>query len=641
MNQAERVKGDTWPKILKSNYENYGDRHRAMRRKYYGIWQPLTWKDYYINVKYLALGLLALGFRSEDKLLIIGDNAPEWYFAELAAQANHGASVGMYSELMPREISYFARNSEAGFAVVEGQEQVDKLLKIKDELPLLKKVIYWGYKGLAHYDEPLLMGYREALRLGEEYEEEHPGIFEKNIAAGKADDVCAVIYTSGTTGAAPKGAVHTHRTMRAGADYFLRLDPWDGDDNVVPYLPPVWMNEQWLGVGCHLLSASTLNFAEGPETQQRDTRETGPSIVFYGARLWESQAATILARTHSAGALNRLAYRLLMPVGHRMAELKYRKQRPGLWQRVSHALANWVFFRPIRSSLGLENARVCYSTGAILSPDAFKLYHALNIPLKSLYGTTEGGPLSGAENVDVRPETVGTPYKDTEVKIAQDGEIVYRQPGTFIGYHGDPEKTAEVLRDGWFHSGDSGFIGEDGHLVLVDRVMDLAELKNGERLAPQFVESRLRFSPYIKDAWVFAGPNRSYAAAVIVINYDNVSSWAGQRRIPYTTFAELAQRPEVYDLVRQDIERVNETLPPGSRVKKYVNLHKEFNPDEGEMTRNRKLRRPHLEEAYREIIDAIYRDRTEAPIDARAGFRDGPAGQTQAAIRIQSVGEGA
>jgi len=640
MEQVYREKGDTWPKILKYNYEKYGDKRRAMRYKHYGIWQPYTWKDYYLNVKYLALGLLSLGFELGDKLLIIGDNAPQWYNAELAAQANHGASVGVYSDLIPPEIKYIAENSEARFAIVEDQEQVDKFLEIKDELPLLKKVIYWSYKGLAHYDDPILMGYRQVLQLGEKYEEEHPGLFEQNVETGKADDVCALVYTSGTTGAAPKGAVHTYRTMRMGADYHLHLDPWFENDNVLPYLPPAWMTEQWFGIGCHLLSGNILNFAEEPETQQRDTRETGPSIVFYGARLWESQAAMVQARILGADAIKRFAFRLLMPVGYKMADLKFQKKKPSLFWKILYSLADIALFRPIRSSLGLSNARICYTTGAMLSPDAFRFYHALNLPLKSLYGTTEGGALTGARNDDIRLETVGPVHKGAEVRITDNGELIYRQPGIFVGYYKDPDKTAEVLKDGWFYSGDSGFIREDGHIVFVDRVKDLVELASGDKLAPQFIESRLKFSPYIKEAWVLAGPDRDYASAIIIINYDNVSRWAGQRRVAYTTFAELSQKPEVYGLVKQDIDRINSTLPLGSRVRKYVNLHKEFDPDEGELTRTRKLRRTFLEERYRELIDAIYGDKTEVPIEARVRYRDGRMGTIKTTLSIKSV-EGA
>ncbi|MBA7561617.1 Long-chain-fatty-acid--CoA ligase FadD15 [subsurface metagenome] len=638
--QVHREKGDTWPQILKYNYERYGDNHIAMRHKHHGIWRPYTWKDYYLSVKYLALGLISLGFEPGDKALIIGDNAPQWYYAELAAQSNHGASVGLYSDLNPSEIKYIAQNSEARFAVVQDQEQVDKFLEIKDELPQLEKVIYWDYKGLAHYDDPILIGYEQVLELGKKYEEEHPGRFEQNVETGSADDICALVYTSGTTGAAPKGAVHTYRTMRAGAEYYLHLDPWQEKDNIVPYLPPAWMTEQWFGIGCHLLSASILNFAEEPETQQQDIREIGPSMVLYGARLWEAQAGMVQGRILGADAIKRFAFRQLMPIGYKMADLKYRKQRPSLFQKILYAFADIALFRPIRDSLGLSNARICYTTGAMLSPDAFRFYHALNLPLKSLYGSTEGGALTGAKNDDISLETVGPVCKGTEVRITDGGEIIYRQPGIFVGYYNDPDKTAEVLKDGWFYSGDSGSITEDGHLVFLDRVEDLVELASGDKLAPQSIESRLRFSPYIKDAWVLAGPDRAYASAIIIIDYESVGRWAGEKRIAYTTFAELSQKPEVYQLVKQDIDRINNNLPPGTRVKKYVNLHKEFDPDEAELTRTRKLRKAFLEEHYRELINAIYSDKTEVPIEAEVRYRDGRMGTIKTTLNIKSI-EGA
>jgi long-chain acyl-CoA synthetase len=274
----------------------------------------------------------------------------------------------------------------------------------------------------------------------------------------------------------------------------------------------------------------------------------------------------------------------------------------------------------------------------MLSPDAFRFYHAMNLPLKSLYGTTEGGALTGAKNDDIRLETVGPPHEGTVVKITDEGELVYRQPGVFVGYYKDPDKTAKVLKDGWFHSGDSGFIREDGHIVFEDRVKDLIQLASGNKLAPQSIESRLRFSPYIKDAWVLGGPKRDYASAIIIINYNSVGRWAGQRRVTYSTFAELSQKPEVYELVKRDIDRINRTLSPDCRVRKYVNLHKEFDPDEGELTRTRKLRRTFLEERYRELIDAIYSDKMEVSIESRVRYRDGRMGTTKTNLSIRSVG---
>jgi long-chain acyl-CoA synthetase len=638
MEQAYREKGDTWPKILKYNYEKYGDRRRAMRHKHYGVWQPHTWKDYYLNVKHMALGLLTLGFEPGDKVLIIGDNAPQWYYAELATQANHGLSVGLFAELLPSEIKYIAENCEARFAVVEGQEQVDKFLEIKDALPLLKKVAYWNYKGLAHYEDDTLIGYRELLTRGKNYDAGHSGVFEHNVKTGKADDECAVIYTAGTAGAAPKGAVHTFRTLKAGADFLLQLDPWFENDNVVPYLPPVWINEQWIGVGCHLLSAATLNFAEASETQQRDSRETGPSIVFYGARLWESQAAAVQARILGADAVKRFAYRLFMPVGYKTAELKYSKKKPNLISKMLYYFADCFLFRSIRRSLGLSNARICYTTGAILSPDAFRFYHALDIPLKSLYGTTEGGVIAGAGNDEIHFETVGPAHRAAEIKIGANGEIVYRHAGIFSGYYKDPEATAAVLKDGWFHSGDSGSIRDDGHLVFIDRLEDVVELAGECKVAPQFMESRLRSSPHIKDAWILAGPQSACLAAIIVIDYENVSRWAGQSRLAFTSFAELSQTPEVYELIKMDIQRLNRTAPAGSTVKKFINLHREFDPDEGELTRTRNLRRSFLAERYRNLVDAINNDNDTVPAEDRGGNRDGRTAAIETSLRIQSVG---
>jgi long-chain acyl-CoA synthetase len=640
MKQVHEDKGDTWPKILKYNCEKYSDSQTAIRYKNKGIWQPFTWKDYYINVKKLALGLMSLGLEFGDKVIIIGDNAPQWYYAELAAQASHAVSVGVHPDSIPSEIKYFAQNSEARFALVEDQEQVDKFLEIMGELPHLKKIIYWDYKGLAHYTDPILIGYEQVLKLSREYEAEHPGLFEQNVENGNADDVCAIVYTSGTTGFAPKGAVHTYRTMRAGAEYYLQLDPWYENDNIVPYLPPVWMTEQWSGIGCHLLSASILNFAEEPETQQEDTREIGPSVVLYGARLWEALAGTVQARIRESDALKRFTFRLLMPIGYKIADLRLGRQTPGLFWKILYSLAYIALFRPIRDSLGLSNARICYSTGAVLSPDAFRFYHALNLPLKSIYGSTEGGALSGARSNDIRLETVGPIHREAELRISDKGELIYRQPGTFLGYYKDPDKTAEVLKDGWFYSGDSGSITEDGHVIFLDRLEDLVEMSSGDKLAPQLIESRLRSSPYIKDVWVLAGPARTYASVVIVIDHESLGRWAGQRGLHFTTFSELSQNPEVYQLVKQEIDRINSTLPAGTRVRKYVNLHREFDPDEAELTRNRKLRRAFVEERYRKLIKAIYSDNTEVPIEAQVRSQDGRMGTTKHTISIKSA-EGA
>ncbi len=630
-------KGDTWPKILRHNAEKSGDKHIAMRSKHHGIWQTYSWKDYYLNVKNLALGLLSLGFKPGDKLLVVGDNEPLWYYAELAGQANHGVAVGLSSDLTPQEIMYIAANSEARFAVVEDQEQVDKLLQITEELPRLEKIIYWRYKGLSNYSDTRLIGYRKVQKLGEAYDAEHIGIFEQNIATGNASDVCAIVYTSGTTEDSPKGVIHAYGTILPAAEYLLRLDPWRQDDNIAAYMPPAWITEQWFGVGCHLLSGGILNFAERPETQQKDIREIGPNILYNSSRTWERQAVMIQARIKGADPLKRLIYRLLMPVGFRMANARLNKKSPRLIDRILLPLADFLVLRPIRDNLGLVNARICYATTATLNQETLRFYHALKVPLRSLYGLTECGVVACSSTGDISLETVGTVSRGMEVRVTDSDELLCRPPWGFLGYYGDLERTAAVWKDDWFHSGDFVRIDEEGQVVFIDRLRDIIKLDCGDILFPQMIENHLKSSPNIGDAWVLAGPERAYVSAVIIIDFENVSRWADRKRVVYTSFNDLSQKTEVYELIGQDIERLNETLPQGCRMMKFANLHKEFDPDESELTRNRKLRKKFVEERYRELIDAIYSGKTEAPIQTQIRYRDGRTGMIKTVVSIQSV----
>jgi long-chain acyl-CoA synthetase len=344
----------------------------------------------------------------------------------------------------------------------------------------------------------------------------------------------------------------------------------------------------------------------------------------------------VQARILGVETLKKFAFARLMPVGYRMADLKFQNKKPGLLLRALHVWAEWVLLKPIRKSLGLANARICYSTGAMLSPEALRFYQALDLPLKSIYSTTEGGVASGNRTGDIRPETVGPVLPGREVKITAEGEIAHRQPGLFLGYYKAQGETEAVLKNGWFYSGDSGFLKEDEHLVFIDRLSDLIELQNGEKLAPQLLESRLRSSPFIKEAWVLAGPDKAYASVIVVINYNTVSRWAGQRKIAFRTLAELSQKPEVSALVKDEIDRINRTLPPGCRLKKYVNLHQEFDPDEDELTRTMNLRRPFLEKHYRELIEAVYADKTEVTIETPVKHRDGRIETIKTTLGIRS-----
>ena len=635
MDQTYSEKGNTWPKILAHNYRKYGHKRKAMRFKYHGIWQPVTWTDYYLDVKYLSLGLLSLGFSAGDKLLIVGDTAPQWYSAELAAQSNHGLAVGAGSDLTAAEIRHIAQDSEITYAVVEDQEQVDKLLEIKDEIPHLKKIIYWNYKGLSHYADSLLIGYREVVRKGKEFEQEHQGIFEANVETGKPEDTCVIVYTSGTSGAVPKGVIHTYRSMMASTLAYLRIDPWFENDSIAPFLPPVWMIEQWFTIGCHLLSGCIMNLPEATETRARDASEVRATIAFYGARFWESRSAALRARVLDSRGIRKLAFRAFMPAGYRIADLSLQGNKPGILNRVLFCVGNIVLFHRMRESLGLSKVRIAYSSGAMLSPDALRFYHAIGVPLKNTYATTEGGALTVSATVTARTGTAGRPFHDAEIKIGDNGELCYKWPGCFAGYCRNPDLTSDVLEDGWFRSGDIAVADTDNRLVFIDRLDNMIELTNGEKVSVQAIESRLRSCPYIKDAWVF-GHRRSYLVAVIVINYAAVAKWAGQKRVAFNTFGELAQTKEVYELIDNEIERVN-GYTKGSKIERFVNLTREFDPDDGELTRTGNLRRGILDNHFRLVIDAIYAGESEVSIETRIRYQDGREGVRKATLSVRTV----
>ena len=434
--------------------------------------------------------------------------------------------------------------------------------------------------------------------------------------------------------------VHTYETMRTAVDLYLKLDPWHQKDNIVPFLPPAWITEQLFAVGCHLLSGSTLNLAEEPETLMRDAREIEPTIAFFGARMWESQAAMVQSSMRDVNGLKKLSFHLFMPLGRRMADMRFRKKGSGIFLKAAHSLANIILFKPIRERLGLARARICYSTGAVISPDACSFYQSLGIPVRNVYITTEGGVLTCPRADDVDPETIGRPIDGIEVKATDRGEIVFRRQDALAAHGRQEIANASEEKGGWFSTGDAGFIRDDGHVVFLDRLSSVVELASGEKLLPQFVESRLRSSPYVKDAWVFGGPAGAYVSAVVVINYDTVSRWATQEKLRFNTFAELSQLAEVYGLLKKEIARVNGRLPAGTLVHKYVQLNKEFDPDAGEVTRARSLRRSVLEEHYRGLIEAVYADKGEIAVEVPTRLSDGTIGMKNIILRIERV-EGA
>jgi long-chain acyl-CoA synthetase len=631
---------DTWPKLLEYNGARFGAGGKAMRYKRYGIWQSYSWQDYLQNVKHLALGLLSLGFEPGSRLLIVGDNSPEWYFAQMAAQCNRGVSVGLYSDLSAAEIEYVARDCAAGFAMVEDEEQADKLVEVLDRLPDLKTVVYWRYKGVSEHDKETFIGLRDVLERGRRYDADRPGAFAENVAAGKGEDVCAVVYTSGATGDAPKGTLQSYRSLMSNSRSYFELDRLTHKDDLACSLPPAWITEQWLAFGCHLLCGGTVNYPESPETQQEDMREIAPSVALYSSRLWESQAGQIQARLRGASPAKRSASRLLMPVGQRMADVRDQKRKPGLHWRLFDAFADLVVFRHVRDSLGLPRARVCYTYGSTLSPETFRFFHAIRVPLKSVYGSTEAGAITGAGGGVQSPGTVGAVNPGVEFRLGEQGEIVVRHPGVFAGYYDDPVMTAQVKNDDWVRTGDQGYMSADQQLVFVDRVEDLITLPCGDVLAPQDLESRLKHSPYIKDVWVHSAQDCDFVTAVVILDAENTGRWADKNKITYTTFGDLSQKPEIYRLIEEEIALVNQDLPLTRRIEKYVNLHKEFDPDESELTRNRKLRRAVLRNKYADLVEALSGDRTSVEVEAEFTYQDGRTGRIKTALQIATVGRG-
>ena len=627
---------DTLVKLLKRNYEKYGDRKVALRVKVRGVWRTHTWKDHYEKVKYFSLGFISLGMEPGDKVSVLGESKPQWFWAELATHAALGTVVGIFIDCLPAEVKYYVEDSESKFVVTDDQEQVDKLLQIKDELPLLKKVIFWDPKGLWSYDDPILVSFDDVIESGKEYEKGHPGLFENNIEKGKGEDIGGIMYTSGTTGS-PKGAMLSIRALIEGARAWQSIDKWRADDQFLSFMSPVWLTDQAVGVGGSLLSGMEISFPEEPETVQENIREVGPQILFWGPRNWESVIRLIQAKIIDTSRLRRFLYHLFLPIGYKMTELRLARRKLNLLWHILYFVANLVVFRALKDKIGLLKVRCAYSAGSALSPDIFRYFQAIGVNVKQLYGSTEMGLVTIHPDDDVRPETCGPIMPGYECRLSEDGEILARSDKLFSGYYRKPEAAEKAYLGDWYRSGDFGHIEEDGHLIVIDRMEDLKELSGGRKFSPQYSEIRLRFSPYIKDALVIGSEDKALVTAITNIDIDNVGRWAEARRIPYTTFADLSQKPEVLGLVAGEIQRVNKNLPNWSRIRRFVNLHKEFDPDEAELTRTRKMRRSFVEGRYQYLIDALYGDKVELKVEAAIVYRDGRKGTMMTSIKINAV----
>jgi long-chain acyl-CoA synthetase len=628
---------DTIPKLIRYNCQRWGQ-HPAMAMKNFGVWQRYSWNEYYQKVRFFSLGLISLGLKPGDVVCIIGDNEPEWFWGEFATQAAGGIVTGIFVDSIPSEVQYVAEHSGARFAIVNDQEQTDKFMEIKNELPNLKKVIYWDPKGLRNYDDPVLTSFSKVLELGREYEKSHPGLFEQNVESGKGTDTAFIYYTSGTTGL-PKGAVLTHEALISTAKSFVDRYPLRENDDLISNFPAAWVGDSFFATIPHLLTGARLNFPEEPETIAEDTREVGPNFVIYGPRQWESLVREIQVKMLDAHPLKRFVYHLFLPVGYKMADFGFANRKPNLFWKMLYGIAYVCLFRALKDQLGLSRVRFAVTGSSVLSLDTFRLIHAIGVELRQNYGSTEAGLISSHGKGEIKFESVGRPAIGTEVRITDEGELLVRNDCLFSGYHKDDKKTWEALVDGWCRTGDAVNIDEDGQLLFIDRMDHLGQLSSGIKYAPQYVEGRLRFSPYIKDAMVIGGKDKDFVSAIINIDFGMVGKWAERNHIPYTTFVDLSQKEEVADLIQKDLARVNGYLPEQARVRRFVLLHKEFDADESELTRTRKLRREFMEERYRELIKALYSNGREINVQAPVTYRDGRKGMVTTGIKVRDIEE--
>lgn len=635
MDYAGRAaQADTFPKMLRLNAREHGS-EIALREKDFGLWREFTWNDYQTRTHDFALGMVELGLGRDDVIGIIGDNRPDWVAAEIASHAIGAMSLGLYRDVLDEEASYLLTYGEAKLVFAEDEEQVDKLLGLADRVPNLKHIVYSDPRGMRKYDDPRLMEASKLVALGRDRAAREPGLYDRLVDATKGEDVAILCTTSGTTANPKLAMLSAGRVLRHCATY-LAFDPKGPDDEYVSVLPLPWIMEQIYALGKALLSRMKVNFVEEPDTMMNDFREIAPTFVLFAPRVWESIAADVRAGVMDASPFKQRLYDLGMKTG--LAALAEGK----------HSMfADKVLFRALRDRLGFTRLRSAATGGAALGPDTFKFFQAMGVPLRTLYGQTE---LLGAYTLHpegkVDPDTTGIPMADNiEIRIDNAdvngvGEIVVRHPNMFHGYYKNPEASVAEIKDGWMHSGDAGYYNDNRQLVVIDRIKDLAETSRGERFSPQYIENKLKFSPYVAEA-VVLGAGRDALAAMICIRYSIISKWAERNRISFTTYTDLSSRPEVYALLKKEVETVNGTLPPAQRISRFLLLYKELDADDGELTRTRKVRRSVINEKYADIIDAIYRGKADIPVDTVIRFQDGTTQRVRTTLEVVDLGRAA
>jgi len=615
----------------------------AERHKRLGIWQEFTFARVQEEVRALALGLQQLGVTRGSVVLVIGENEPQHFWTEYAAHALGAAVVSLYPDQNADEMAYLAQDSGAVVIVAQDQEQVDKALAVAPGAPAVKAILYWDDSGLWGYREPLLHAFEAVQKRGREAHAADPQRYEREVAAGKSGDVAVLSYTSGTTGR-PKGVILTHQYLFDNAARAMGAIGLNPGDEYLSYIAPAWGTEQFFGITLGLLVPMVVNFPERPEQVLANLRELAVHVMLFSPRQWENLASMVQARMFDAGRLRRAMYEWGIAIGREVNVGRLEGRTPSLGARLAYPLANALVLQPLRDKLGLVRTRVAMCGGSSMAPDVFRLFHAMGVPLRNVYGATEIGLLTAHQGERYDLETVGHWMKcdpqygaALEWRVTDEGELQVRGGSGFVGYHGKPDKTAEALDGDWYRTGDAVSLTERGELVFLERVKDMRQLKNGSRFPPQFIETRLRFSPFIKDLMILGDVSREYVAALVNIDMEVVGRWAEERNIGFSTFTDLSQRAEVREQIRVEIARINSLLPEHARVVRFANFPKELDPDEGELTRSRKLRREFLEQRYASLIDGLYEGAVQVAISVPVTYQDGRKGTLNATVAVTRV----
>ena len=598
-------KNNTIPKLLRRSAQQFAQKI-ALREKDLGIWHNITWQQYYENVKHFGLGMLTLGLEKGDKISILSENNPEWLYADIGVQAVGGIVVGIYPTNVAPQVEYILEHSRSRFVVVGDQEQTDKVLEVKKGLPDIKKVIIIDMKGLRKYSDPLLISFEEVIRQGKKLDKKDPNLFEQLVDKSEPEDTALMVYTSGTTGK-PKGAMISHRNAIASGENFVQATPLMANDVIVSYLPLCHVAERSFSVIYPLVVGGiTVNFAESIDTIQENIREIAPTIFFAVPRIWEKMHSGHIMRMRDATWLKRIVDAWCLKIGLRVYSQKEKKERITILAKILHGIARICHFHPLQKFFGLNRTRILYTGGAPTPPEVARFFHSIGLKLRDLYGSTEcTGICSVHQGDDIKVGTIGRLAPGVELKISDDGELIFKSDGVFQGYYRNPEATAEAVKDGWYYSGDVGELTSDGHLKITDRKKDLIITAGGKNISPQEIENEFKASAYIRDA-VVIGDGKKYLSALILIEYDNVGKWAEDNRVPYTTFKDLSQKPEVFELVSQITKEVNSNFAQVETIKKFTILDKELDQDDDELTATQKVRRKIIEEKYKDIIARMY-----------------------------------